>query len=170
LADVPEDWRTAPVVHLAPVAQEVDPALVRAFPGALVGVTPQGWMRIWNALEPASSPRSLVRRSAWPNAHDMVAAASAVVVSLDDIGGDFRAVETWLRPQSPLVVTQGEAGATVFWRGERRTFAARHVAVRDPTGAGDVFAACFFATLWRGGDAWSAAAAATDVATRSISS
>jgi pfkB family carbohydrate kinase len=168
--DVPHDWRAARIVHLAPVAQEVDPSLVRAFPGSLMGLTPQGWMRSWRALEPASgSPAgSLVRRCAWPNAPDMVATASATVMSLDDVGGDVHLVEEWARPQSLLVATQGEDGATVFWAGERRTFAARRVDVANPTGAGDVFAACFFAQYWRSGDAWSAAATATDVATQSV--
>ena len=39
---IPEPWRQAPIVHLGPVAQEVEPGLVRHFPNSLVGVTPQG--------------------------------------------------------------------------------------------------------------------------------
>ncbi len=36
---VPEPWRSAEIVHLGPVAQEVEPTLVRHFPSALVGLT-----------------------------------------------------------------------------------------------------------------------------------
>lgn len=43
---IPEPWRQAPIVHLGPVAQEVEPGLVRHFPNSLVGVTPQGWLRV----------------------------------------------------------------------------------------------------------------------------
>ncbi len=91
-----------------------------------------------------------------------------MVVSLDDIGGDFGIAERWATQERPLVVTKGEHGATVLWRGQRRTFPARRVEVIDATGAGDVFAACFFTQVWRTGDPWSAAAAATDLATRSV--
>ncbi len=45
---IPAAWRSAPIVHLAPVAGEVDPAWAAAFPGAFVGLTPQGWWRIWD--------------------------------------------------------------------------------------------------------------------------
>lgn len=171
LADVPHEWRAARVVHLAPVAREVDPSLVWAFPGALVGLTPQGWMRAWDDLEPRRHrAASLVRRCAWANAHAMLSAASAIIVSLEDVGGDMSLVETWAQPMSPLVVTRGRAGATVFWRGQTRMFGARSVEVVDATGAGDVFAACFFTQYCRNGDAWIAAAAATDLATASVTS
>src|SRR5262249_12350567 len=45
LNDIPEQWHAAPIVHLGPVLGETPEALVHAFPGALLGVTPQGWMR-----------------------------------------------------------------------------------------------------------------------------
>ena len=45
---IPQVWRNAPIVHLAPIAQEVDPALAKQFPSSWVGVTPQGWMRGWD--------------------------------------------------------------------------------------------------------------------------
>ena len=45
---VPEPWRSAEIVHLGPVAQEVETGMVRNFPAALVGVTPQGWLRGWD--------------------------------------------------------------------------------------------------------------------------
>jgi len=45
---IPEPWRQAPIVHLGPIAQEVEPGLVRSFPASLVRVTPQGWLRTWN--------------------------------------------------------------------------------------------------------------------------
>jgi len=48
LSLVPEHWRNPTIVHLAPVANEVDPGLVRVFPNSFVALTPQGWMRAWD--------------------------------------------------------------------------------------------------------------------------
>lgn len=40
-ADLPAEWDPAAIVHLGPVAQEVDPALAEAFSGMFLGVTPR---------------------------------------------------------------------------------------------------------------------------------
>lgn len=45
---VPTAWERAAIVHLGPVAGEVDPALLRLFPNSLLGLTPQGWLRAWD--------------------------------------------------------------------------------------------------------------------------
>ncbi|MCX6027237.1 MAG: hypothetical protein NTY23_13450, partial [Chloroflexi bacterium] len=47
-AAVPLEWRRAPLVHLGPVADEVDLGVIDLFPQSFVGVTPQGWMRAWD--------------------------------------------------------------------------------------------------------------------------
>ncbi|HNO95330.1 MAG TPA: hypothetical protein PKJ84_14240, partial [Anaerolineales bacterium] len=57
---VPQIWRDAAIVHLAPIAQEVDPVLVGQFPASWVGVTPQGWMRGWDE-------KGSVFATAWEN-------------------------------------------------------------------------------------------------------
>ncbi|HEU5320994.1 MAG TPA: hypothetical protein VFX28_09335, partial [Methylomirabilota bacterium] len=44
-ADLPDDWKDAPVVLLAPVLGEVDPLLAPAFPDASLGASVQGWLR-----------------------------------------------------------------------------------------------------------------------------
>ena len=58
---VPDAWRLAPLVLLAPLAGEVDPELAGAFPAARVAATPQGWLRQWDA-------DGLVRPGPWPDA------------------------------------------------------------------------------------------------------
>ncbi|MEN6393198.1 MAG: ribokinase, partial [Anaerolineaceae bacterium] len=40
---IPDSWRNTPIIHLGPIAQEVDPTLVRHFPSSFIGVSPQGW-------------------------------------------------------------------------------------------------------------------------------
>src|SRR5512140_523298 len=49
LQRVPEVWRRAAIIHLGPIANEVDASLPAGFSPALLGLTPQGWMRHWGA-------------------------------------------------------------------------------------------------------------------------
>ena len=49
--DIPKDWQDAAIVHLAPLAQDVEPGLVHHFPNSLIGITPQGWMRCWKPMQ-----------------------------------------------------------------------------------------------------------------------
>ena len=130
LEDVPEAWKGARIVHLGPVAQEVDPRVVSGFAGALVGVTPQGWLRRWDA-------DGFVRRADWPEARRVLAEAGAVILSIDDLGGDRALLSQWVRWARLLVLTVGKDGAIVYHGGRQRRFPAFAVAEVDPTGAGD---------------------------------
>src|SRR5919202_1275270 len=47
-ADVPAAWRTAPILHLGPIANEVEPSFAAVLPQALIVATPQGWLRRWD--------------------------------------------------------------------------------------------------------------------------
>src|SRR5512140_2359416 len=50
IADVPRAWTGAHIIHLAPIAQELPETLADEFANApLLGVTPQGWLRSWDA-------------------------------------------------------------------------------------------------------------------------
>jgi len=158
---IPPDWRRAPIVHLGPVAQEVDPALVHAFPLALIGVTPQGWLRHWEE-DGEVSP------CAWVQAQRVLVQATAVVLSPEDVGGDEALLADYARQAHILVVTRGRAGSTVTWMGETRRFPAPPVTEVDPTGAGDVYAAAFFVRLYETRDPWEAARFATCLAARSV--
>src|SRR5688572_14672312 len=46
---VPEVWRQASIIHLGPIANEVDAILPADFSPTLLGLTPQGWMRQWDS-------------------------------------------------------------------------------------------------------------------------
>ena len=157
---VPPDWQAA-VVHLGPVARECDPSLTGAFGEAFVGVTPQGWMRQWDQ-------RGRVRTSRWIEADAVLARADAVVLSEDDIAGNAALAATYAAKTKVLVVTRGAAGCTVYSDGVSRDFASPKVCEVDPTGAGDVFAAVFFADLQRHRDPWQAARFANCVAAQSV--
>jgi sugar/nucleoside kinase (ribokinase family) len=161
LEAVPAEWRQSSIVHLAPIAREVAPELAASFPSSLVCLTPQGWMRQWDGA-------GRVSRSGWEAAGQMLKAAAATVISLEDVSGDWSLIEQWAKIANALAVTQGKDGATVFWKGDRRHFPAPVVVEVDPTGAGDIFAASFFVFFHQSGDAWNAARFAVALASDSV--
>jgi hypothetical protein len=139
-ADVPAPWRQSPIVLLGPVAQEVDPGLTTAFPGSLVGVVPQGWMRRWNE-------QGHVSRQPWPNAAAVLTGARALILSDEDLGDDPAALALYCSLCPLVVLTLGQRGCQV-WQGDQMTAVPpRPAAEVDPTGAGDVFAAAFLMRL-----------------------
>jgi sugar/nucleoside kinase (ribokinase family) len=167
-ADIPPDWLRAPVIHVAPLAQELDPDIVlevvRAAPGAFVGLTPQGWLRQWDA-----AGQVVTTPAAWRGTPAVLQAARAAVVSIHDFGGDWAIAEQWARAAPVLAVTEGASGCTVFARGQgTRQFRAPPVTEVDPTGAGDVFAAAFFINLYETDDPWASARFANQVAALSV--
>ena len=158
---VPEPWRQPGIVHLGPVAQEVEPGLVRNFPSALIGVTPQGWMRNWNK-------DGRVYRSEWPEAAFVLPRVGAAVLSVEDVERDENRIDEMAAQCRVLAVTEGKLGARLFWNGDVRRFRPPNVQVVDETGAGDIFAACFFARLYTTRDPWEAARFATQLSARSV--
>ncbi len=161
LSHIPETWRSAPLIHLGPVAREVDPKLVRMFPNAFVGVTPQGWMRDWDSS-------GNVFYGDWPEAGYVLEQASAAVLSIEDVHGDERLIEDMAAHIRVLVVTEGPAGARVYWNGDVRRFGAPTEMEVDATGAGDIFAATFFHRMQATRDPWEACRCANALAATSV--
>ncbi len=158
---IPKTWRKPQVAHLAPVADEVEPAILSIFAGALVALTPQGWMRCWDGT-------GQVSYRPWPTAEWMLPHAGAVVFSIEDVGGDEALVRHYAAQTKVLVVTRGAEGCTLFVGGEPHHVPAQKVSERDPTGAGDVFAAAFFIRLHMTSDPLRAARFATWLAGDSV--
>jgi sugar/nucleoside kinase (ribokinase family) len=158
---VPEVWRRAPIIHLGPIASEVDAVLPDSFSPALLGLTPQGWMRQWDS-------QGRVSRSEWQDANAALARADAVVISREDVNGDDQLIEHMAHQTRVLVVTESAAGAVLYWHGDRRRFPAPKVTEVDATGAGDVFAAAFFYRLLKTRDPWEATRFATRLASCSV--
>ena len=67
-----------------------------------------------------------------------------------------------------LCLTEGEAGAVLYWNGDRRRFRPIEVHEVDATGAGDIFAAAFFMRYYNTRDPWEATRFATNLAARSV--
>lgn len=158
---IPEPWRNAPIVHLGPVAQEVDPSLVRHFPSSLVGVTPQGYMRGWDET-------GQVYPTEWPEASFVLEQVGAAVFSVEDLDRNETRIEEMVAASRILVVTEGPRGARVYWNGDVRRFLPPEKNEVDATGAGDIFAAGFFYRLYATRDPWEAARFATLLAANSV--
>jgi hypothetical protein len=158
---IPEPWRDAPIIHLGPVAGEVDQKMVRHFPNALLGLTPQGWMRDWDK-------NGKVWPSEWPEASFTMARAGAVVISVEDVGGDEDRIAEMATYCPILAVTEGAAGSRLYWHGDVRRFRAPVMEEVDATGAGDVYAAAFLTRLYTTRDPWEAARFATQLAALSV--
>jgi sugar/nucleoside kinase (ribokinase family) len=158
---VPAVWRSAPVIHLGPIANEMDSVLPEGFSPDLLGLTPQGWMRQWDS-------ECRVSRGEWQDAEAALARADAVVISREDVNGDDELIEHMAHQTRVLVVTESAAGAVLYWNGDRRRFRAPQVQEVDATGAGDVFAAGFFYRLLNTHDPWEATRFATLLASCSV--
>jgi sugar/nucleoside kinase (ribokinase family) len=163
LDDVPPAWRAAPIVHLGPVAAETPAELARAFPGALIGMTPQGLMRVWDESLPAR-----VEYRPWQPSAELLAGLDVVVMSIEDVRGDEALPAAYARHCPLVALTRGALGSTLFVRGVPQQIDACPSIERDPTGAGDVFAAALLVRLHETGDPLEAAHFAACVAGRSV--
>lgn len=148
--DIPSAWRTVPIVLLGPLARELDSRFAKLFPHALVGVTPQGWLRQWDA-----SGRVSMRL--WDEAPQILPHVDVLVLSEEDLKGDKAQMHEYARLTRIAVMTQGARGCTVFANGASRQIPGFPENEVDPTGAGDVFAAAFLVRLAETQDPFQAA-------------
>ena len=158
---VPENWRRTAIIHLAPIAQEMESKLPAGFFPALLGLTPQGWLRGWDD-EGRVSPRK------WSQAEASLNHAGAAVLSVEDVEGDEERIEEFSLASRVLAITEGSEGTRLYWNNDLRRFPTSKVEVIDTTGAGDIFATAFFVRLHSTRDPWEAARFATCLASKSI--
>ena len=161
LKDIPEIWKQGSIIHLGPIASEMDSVPPRDFAPALLGLTPQGWMRQWDS-------DGRVSPTQWTNSEPALKNAGAVVLSREDVGGDDELLEHMAGQTRVLAVTEADAGCVLYWHGDRRRFRAPEMKEVDATGAGDIFAAAFFIRLFSTRDPWEAARFATLIASHSV--
>jgi len=159
--DIPPIWRNAPIVHVGPIAGEGKLMADGHFPASMLGLTPQGWLRAWD-------DNGRVYTGPWPEALQALAKANAAVLSLEDVAGDEEQIEAMANTCPVLAVTEGAAGARLYWNGDLRRFRALKVKEVDPTGAGDIFAAAFFWRFSATHDPWASARFATHLASFSV--
>ena len=165
LDHIPQVWRSTSIIHLAPIARELDVTLALAgkLSASLLGVTPQGWMRKWDEY-------GRVTACAWDAyaSEQILSQAGGVVISVEDINYDLELVELMAHQTQVFCLTEGESGAVLHWNGDRRRFRPPVVEEVDATGAGDIFAAAFFVRLFATRDPWEAARFATNLAAYSV--
>ncbi len=157
------DLRCAKIMHLAPVCDEVSAAFATdVSDDVFIGVTPQGWLRRWGAA-------GRVHAKPWANAEVILARANAVVISIDDVTGDWRTALRWAALAAHVfVVTQSADGCTLFLNGKPIHVPAPQVEEVEPTGAGDIFASSLYIALQRGDDPVDACAFANCMAAQSV--
>jgi len=158
---IPGLWRNSPVVHIGPVANEVDPDIFGIFSNSFIGVTPQGFMRKWDET-------GHVKQGKWKDADAILPRVSAAVLSVEDVKSDEKVIEDYVTHSQVLVVTEGARGARLYWNGDMRYFVPLPAVEVDPTGAGDIFAAAFFIRYQKTRDPWEAARFATILAAHSV--
>ncbi len=158
---LPKSWNRARIVHLAPIANEVDPKFIHLCSNSLMGLSPQGWLRRWQ-----EDGRVYARE--WPVAQQILPLASAVILSTEDLLDD-QMLTQYRQWSKLLVLTQGEKGCTVFMGDEMRHIPAPKVNAHELTGAGDVFAAAYLLRLYQtAGNPWEAARFANEIAAQSV--
>ncbi|MCO6452741.1 MAG: hypothetical protein J5I90_18310 [Caldilineales bacterium] len=143
-ADWPQKLNGADVTLLAPLVQEVDPA-VATLANGLIAATPQGWMREWDA-------KGRVRPVPWYSAGRILPHLDVLIMSAADLGGDERILENALQSVPIVIMTESADGCVVFERGNPTPIPPRVSNEVDPTGAGDVFAAAFLVHFHDSGD------------------
>jgi sugar/nucleoside kinase (ribokinase family) len=158
---VPGIWRSAPIIHLAPVVHEVNPLIARHFPDALSLLTPQGWLRQWDE-------NGNVDCGDWPEARLALEQVSVTILSDEDLQCDQLRIEEFAHAAKLLIVTHGENGATLYFEGQEHLVDAPKVELVDATGAGDVFAAAFIVQYHAKHDPVEALRFANQVAANSV--
>jgi len=159
--DVPEPWRACSILHIAPIVAEVPSCAACWFEATVVGATGQGWLRCARedgAIVPA--PDELERLP--------LEGLSALVLSIEDIGGDAGAAQRASARVPIVVLTRGADGGTLYVQGRASHVPAYPAREVDSTGAGDVFAAAFFVRLGETSDPEASARFASCAAALSV--
>jgi hypothetical protein len=138
LRGLPPHWRNAKLIHLGPVAQEINPRDTGALTPEFLGATPQGWMRDWP--RPQGGRVRLLPLRIPPDLRNRL---DSIIVSDEEISLSRDVVEQ-VGSRRLGVITRGENGARILYGGEKADLPGFKVGTKDLTGAGDVFAAAFF--------------------------
>ena len=159
--DVTRFSKPPAIVHLGPVANEVDPNILSEFPDSLKCLTPQGWFRHANEADQ-------VVLKPWQDFETYLPMADIAVISLDDVEKDEEMISAMATMIPIFVVTENYKGARVYWHNDARFINAPEVKYVNDTGAGDIFAAAFFSRYLYTKDPWEAGRFAVLLASWSV--
>lgn len=159
--DIPEYWLSAKMVHVCPVADEVDPEVVRLFKNAVVCVSPQGWMRSWDK-------NGRITKKGWSTASYVLPYTDILTFSDEDISGFESSITYYVKNCRIVVQTHGKRGVTLYSKGRSVHYPAFKTSEHDPTGAGDVFAASFLVRYHETGDPYESTEFAVAAASHAV--
>lgn len=149
------------IIHLGPVANEVDPAILQHYSHSLKCLTPQGWFR-------GIDKTNKVVPQMWEAWEQTFEQADIAVISQDDVQKDEDRIAKMATAIPILVVTENFKGARVYWHNDARYIHAPEVKYGDDTGAGDIFATAFFYRYLWTKDPWEAGRFAVLLASWSV--
>jgi sugar/nucleoside kinase (ribokinase family) len=151
LDPLPDDWRRPEVLLLSPVAGELGAVSAASFEGDVVGAVAQGWLRqIGVDGDVASRP--------WAAAARDLLGVHVVFLSEQDLPDPETGARQLLSHVPLVALTRGWRGLTLLGRDEEHEVPSLPREEKDPTGAGDVFAAAFLVRYHETGEPLDAAA------------
>lgn len=160
--DCPDLSPSPAIVHLGPVAAEVDPEIIHCYKNSLKCLTPQGWFR--KKVE----GQFKVEYCMWEDFERILPEADIAVISLEDVQNNEAIVAKMAGLVPILAVTENFRGARVYWHSDARFINAPEVKYVDDTGAGDIFSTAFFYRYLTTKDPWEAGRFAVLLASWSV--
>jgi sugar/nucleoside kinase (ribokinase family) len=136
VSPIPEQYRQAKIVHLAPVAREIHLEAGKDFPNSALVYSLQGWLRDWDQ-------GGLVHPTSLPALEGGGQLTGTAFLSIEDLGFSREKLDPILKVFPDLVLTTGGEGAEIYSNQEREIVTTKPFNEVDPTGAGDIFAAAF---------------------------
>jgi sugar/nucleoside kinase (ribokinase family) len=144
LNGLPPMWRSAKIIHLAPVAQEIDVRSAGRLSPDYFAITPQGLMRDWRKEQGGKVSLVPLRLP-----YEFLGRIDAMVLSSEEHSLARDEIEV-VGSRGLVVITRGAAGLQFTDRGQQSQLPAFNVNVKDDTGSGDVFSAGLFIERSRG--------------------
>lgn len=133
---IPDSFRMAKIVHLAPVAREIPLEAGRKFPHSALAYSLQGWLRDWD-------DSGLVHPDPLPDMDHEHQLDGTAFLSIEDLGFDRSGLDPILDIFPDLVLTTGNQGAELYNKDQVLLVPVEPAREVDPTGAGDIFAAAY---------------------------
>lgn len=124
--NIPDKLRSAPLVHLAPIADEIRSGVAAYFGESTILATLQGWMRQWG-------PDQVVHFKPFDH-ENLLKRVDVVVFSEEDIAAAPE-TEAWVSARARhTFVTRAEKGGSYYHDGQHDSYTTPKVSVVEPTG------------------------------------
>ena len=135
------------ILHLCPIANEVDYEILKQFTGGFIGATIQGSLRCWEG-----DGKIYPCKMEW----ERLKGIEVVIISDEDVIGLDRAIENLKEVVPYVVVTMGAKGAKLIIGKASLFLPSFNITPRRETGAGDTFATAFFINYYKSKDPFNA--------------